>query len=346
MDIKELTALVRPNIAALSPYSTARDEYKGSIGVFLDANESPYPNGFNRYPDPHQKRLKARLSEIKQVPVENIFVGNGSDEAIDLVFRVFCEPGKDNVVAISPSYGMYSVCANINDVALKEIALGPEFSLPKEELLAACDDHTKAIFLCSPNNPSGNAFPYEDLMDIVKRSSALVVVDEAYVDFSDQPSLRFQVNEHPNLIVYQTLSKAWGLAGLRLGLAFAHPYVISLMSQVKYPYNISALTQETVCQALAHSIDTQVKEIIAERARVAEVLASLPCVYKIYPSQANFILVQVSDADALYEHLLKNEVIVRNRNKVPGCAGCLRLTIGLYEENEKMLAAIKTFELG
>ena len=343
MDLKQLATLVRPNIAALSPYSTARDEYQGSIGVFLDANESPYPNGFNRYPDPHQKQLKEKLSAIKQMPVENIFVGNGSDEAIDLVFRVFCEPGIDNIVAITPSYGMYSVCAAINNVALKEVVLGPEFSLPKEEILAACDAHTKAIFLCSPNNPSGNAFAYEDLMDIVRRSSAMVVVDEAYVDFSEVPSLRFQVNEHPNLIVYQTLSKAWGLAGLRLGLAFAHPYVISLMSQVKYPYNISELTQRTVCQALEHSIDGQVAEIIQERARVAQALETMPCVRKIYPSQANFLLVEVSDADALYEHLLKDEVIVRNRNKVVGCANCLRLTIGLKEENEKMLASIQSF---
>ena len=343
MDLKQLATLVRPNIAALSPYSTARDEYQGSIGVFLDANESPYPNGFNRYPDPHQKQLKEKLSAIKQMPVENIFVGNGSDEAIDLVFRVFCEPGIDNIVAITPSYGMYSVCAAINNVALKEVVLGPEFSLPKEEILAACDAHTKAIFLCSPNNPSGNAFAYEDLMDIVRRSSAMVVVDEAYVDFSEVPSLRFQVNEHPNLIVYQTLSKAWGLAGLRLGLAFAHPYVISLMSQVKYPYNIGELTQRTVCQALEHSIDGQVAEIIQERARVAQALETMPCVRKIYPSQANFLLVEVSDADALYEHLLKDEVIVRNRNKVVGCANCLRLTIGLKEENEKMLASIQSF---
>ena len=344
MDLKQLATLVRPNIAALSPYSTARDEYQGSIGVFLDANESPYPNGFNRYPDPHQKQLKEKLSAIKQMPVENIFVGNGSDEAIDLVFRVFCEPGVDNIVAITPSYGMYSVCAAINNVALKEVVLGPEFSLPKEEILAACDAHTKAIFLCSPNNPSGNAFAYEDLMDIVRRSSAMVVVDEAYVDFSEVPSLRFQVNEHPNLIVYQTLSKAWGLAGLRLGLAFAHPTVIALMSQVKYPYNISELTQRTVCQALEHSIDGQVAEIIQERARVAQALETMPCVRKIYPSQANFLLVEVSDADALYEHLLKDEVIVRNRNKVTSCAGCLRLTIGLKEENEKMLASIQSFK--
>ena len=238
----DVRALLRPNIARLTPYSTARDDYKGSLGVFLDANESPYPTGFNRYPDPHQKVLKSRLSEIKGLPVENIFIGNGSDEAIDMVFRVFCNPGVDNVVAIAPSYGMYSVCAAINDIALREVLLEEDFSLDTDKLLRACDEHTKAIFLCSPNNPSGNAFPREQLIEIVRRSGAMVIVDEAYVDFSEIPSIRKEVLSEPNLIVYQTLSKAWGMAGLRLGLAFADEEVIARFSQVKYPYNISALT--------------------------------------------------------------------------------------------------------
>lgn len=343
MNLQEVAALVRPNIARLCPYSTARDEYKGPLGVFLDANESPYPTGFNRYPDPHQKALKARLSEIKGVPAESIFIGNGSDEAIDMVFRVFCEPGRDNVVAIEPSYGMYSVCADINDVEVRSVALGADFSLPAEAVLAACDAHTKAIFLCSPNNPSGNAFPREQLMDIVRRARTMVVVDEAYIDFCQERSLRFEVETCPNLIVYQTLSKAWGMAGLRLGLAFAHPSVIARMSQVKYPYNISALTQQTVLEALSHPIDAQVAEIVSERARVAREMASLPCVKHIYPSQANFLLVKVGDADALYGHLIADGVIVRNRNKVKGCAGCLRITIGLKDENDRMLQSLRTF---
>lgn len=344
MKKEEVRSLLRPNIARLTPYSTARDEYKGSLGVFLDANESPYPTGFNRYPDPHQKALKARLSEIKGLGVENIFIGNGSDEAIDLVFRVFCRSGVDNVVAISPSYGMYSVCAAINDIALREVLLEEDFSLDTDKLLSACDPHTKAIFLCSPNNPSGNAFPREQLLEIVRRSRAMVIVDEAYVDFSDIPSLRQEVLREPNLIVYQTLSKAWGMAGLRLGLAFADAEVIARFSQVKYPYNISALTQKTVLDALQKPIDSQVKEIVAERARVAAALGGMACVKKVYPSQANFLLVKVTDADALYDSLVAEGVIVRNRTRVPLCKDCLRITIGLKEENEKMLATVKSFK--
>lgn len=345
MTLEQVRALVRPNIARLTPYSTARDEYQGPLGVFLDANESPYPTGYNRYPDPHQKALKQRLSEIKGVPAESIFVGNGSDEAIDMVFRVFCTPAVDNVVAIEPSYGMYAVSAAINDVAVRGVALGEDFSLPVDSILSACDAHTKAVFLCSPNNPSGNAFSREDLLRIVRGVPAMVVVDEAYIDFCEQPSLRFEVEKEPNLVVYQTLSKAWGLAGLRLGLAFAHPAVIALMSQVKYPYNISALTQKTVIKALENPIDAQVKEIVAERGRVALALQKFPCVLKIYPSQANFLLVKVTDADAIYDLLVSRGVIVRNRNKVKGCAGCLRITIGLKEENDIMLDALKNYKV-
>ncbi len=344
MTLEQVRALVRPNIASLSPYSTARDEYKGALGIFLDANESPYPTGYNRYPDPHQKALKGRLSELKGVPAANIFIGNGSDEAIDMIFRVFCTPGVDNIVAIEPSYGMYSVCAAINDVAVRAVALGEDFSLDVDALLAACDAHTKAIFLCSPNNPSGNVFPREDLLRIVRSVNAMVIVDEAYIDFCTQRSLRFEVENEPNLVVYQTLSKAWGLAGLRLGLAFAHAEVIARMSQVKYPYNISALTQKTVLNALATPIDAQVREIVSERERVAAALADIPCVRKVYPSQANFLLVKVSDADELYGLLVSRGVIVRNRNKVGGCAGCLRITIGLKEENDTMLDILKNYK--
>jgi len=346
MRSNEVEAFVRPNIRSLCPYSTARDEYQGSIGIFLDANESPYPTGYNRYPDPHQKALKARISEIKGMPVENIFLGNGSDEAIDLVFRVFCNPGKDNVVAIAPSYGMYAVAADMNDIEVKPFMLGEDFSLDVDALLAACDSNTKAIFLCSPNNPSGNAFPAAQLMDVVNRFQGMVVVDEAYVDFSSEPSLRSNVNENANLIVLQTLSKAWGMAGLRLGLAFANEYVIRLMSMVKYPYNINQVAQEIALKSLAEPIDEKVAEIVAERSVVAAALEGCSFVKKVYPSDANFVLVKVDDADALYSHLLADGIIVRNRNRVKGCQGCVRITIGLPEENKKLIDSLKDYEEG
>lgn len=343
MQRNDVAALVRPNIASLCPYSTARDDYKGPLGIFLDANESPYQTGYNRYPDPHQKLLKKRIGEIKSMPVENIFIGNGSDEAIDLVFRVFFNPGKDNVIAIAPSYGMYAVSADINDVEVRPVQLGEDFSLPVEALFAACDQNTKAIFLCSPNNPSGNAFSEEELMGIVKRFNGIVVVDEAYVDFSEIPSLRSKVREYPNLIVLQTMSKAWGMAGLRLGLAFADEYVIALMSSVKYPYNINQTAQETVLRLLDEPVDDRIAEIISERGRVQEALNGLDCVKKIYHSDANFLLVKVDDADKMYDHLLEDRIIVRNRNKVKGCEGCLRVTIGLKEENERLIASFKNY---
>lgn len=344
MERSEVAALVRRNIAALCPYSTARDEYKGPLGIFLDANESPYQNGFNRYPDPHQKALKEKIGALKGMAVENIFIGNGSDEAIDLVFRVFFNPGQDNVVAIAPSYGMYGVAADINDVEVRTVQLREDYSLPVEELFAACDEHTKAIFLCSPNNPTGNAFSEEELMGIVNGFKGMVVVDEAYVDFSSIPSLRSKVVEHPNLIVLQTLSKAWGMAGLRLGLAFADEYVISLMSSVKYPYNINQAAQDTVSKLLDSPIDAQIAEIISERARVEQALKGMACVKKVYPSDANFLLVKVDDADAMYGHLLEDRIIVRNRNKVKGCEGCLRVTIGTVEENDRLLASFGTYK--
>ncbi len=286
--------LVRENIAQLAPYSTARDEYSGPVGIFLDANESPYPTGWNRYPDPHQKVLKEKISAIKGVPVQSIFLGNGSDEAIDLVFRVFCTPGRDNVVAIAPS----------------------------------TDSRSKVLFLCSPNNPSGNAFPQEQLLEVIRRFPGMVVVDEAYADFSTKGSLLPRLAELPNLIVLQTFSKAYGLAGLRLGLAYAHPYVIRLMSQVKYPYNINQSTQLLAMKALETPIEPYVREILAQRERLVEELPKLPCVRKVWPSDANFLLVEFSDADATYAHLLADGIIVRNRSRVPLCAGCLRLTVG------------------
>ena len=294
--MKDINRYVRRAIAALTPYSTARDEYEGELGVFLDANESPYENGYNRYPDPHQKALKAQIAAIKGVAVENIFIGNGSDEAIDLVFRVFCEPRVDNVVAIAPSYGMYKVAAAINDVEIREVALGEEFSLPTDALLAAVDKNTKALFLCSPNNPTANAFPREELLQLVEQADCMVVVDEAYIDFAEVESLVSEIASHPNLVVLQTMSKAWGMAGLRVGLALADSRVVGLMSQVKYPYNINVATMSIVSGLLAQGVSDQVEQIKQQRTVVAEALAEFSFVERIYPSDANFLLVRVTDA--------------------------------------------------
>jgi histidinol-phosphate aminotransferase len=342
--MNKIEALVRPNIRALSPYSTARDECQGAPDVFLDANESPYAGlGYNRYPDPRQKALKAKISAIKGLPAQNIFLGNGSDEAIDLMFRLFCTPGRDNAVAIVPSYGMYAVAADINDVEVRGVNLGPDFSLPAEELLAAADERTKLLFLCSPNNPSGNAFEKEQILDLVKRFNGIVVLDEAYADFSAKGSLRSAVLEYPNLVVLQTFSKAYGMAGLRLGMAFADAYVIDLMNRVKYPYNISQATQELAFKALESSKEQEVAEIVAQRGRLASALPGFPFVKKVWPSDANFLLVQTDDADALYAHLLKDGIIVRNRSRVPLCTGCLRLTVGTPAENDRLLKSLQSY---
>ena len=341
--MSRITPLVRPNIAALAPYSTARDEYDGPIGIFLDANESPYNNGYNRYPDPHQAALKARIAPIKGIPVENLFLGNGSDEAIDLVFRIFCEPGKDNAVIMAPSYGMYGVAAAINDVEVRSVRLDADFNLDSEELLGACDGRTKVIFLCSPNNPSGNAFELKQLLDICDRFPGVVVVDEAYADFSEKGSLAKEATVRDNLIVLQTLSKARAMAGLRIGLAISSEEVIRLMSMVKYPYNLSRAAMEKAFQFLEKPIDNEVNTIVNERKRFASVLPRFPFVQRVFPSDANFILVRVDDANALYDYLLGKGIIVRNRTRVPGCAGCLRLTVGLPAENESLLNALACY---
>ena len=341
---KDINSLVRGCIAALTPYSTARDEYQGALGVFLDANESPYENGYNRYPDPHQKALKAQVAAIKGVKAENIFIGNGSDEAIDLVFRVFCEPRVDNVVAIAPSYGMYKVAAAINDVELREVQLGEEYSLPVEDILATADENTKALFLCSPNNPTGNSFPREAILRLVDEFGGMVVVDEAYIDFAEAESLRSEIATRPNLIVLQTMSKAWAMAGLRVGLALADSRVIDLMSQVKYPYNINVATMSIVSGLLTKGVDSEVAEIKAQRAVLAEALKGMAMVQRVYPSDANFILARFDDADAVYDYLIADGIIVRNRNRVKGCEGCLRLTVGLPEENDKLIKSLMRYE--
>ena len=342
--IKDINSLVRRCIAALTPYSTARDEYKGDLGVFLDANESPYENGYNRYPDPHQKVLKAQIAAIKGVKAENIFIGNGSDEAIDLVFRVFCEPRVDNVVAIAPSYGMYKVAAAINDVEIREVQLGEEYSLPVDEVLAATDENTKVVFLCSPNNPTGNSFPREDMLRLADAFGGMVVVDEAYIDFAEAESLRSEIAQRPNLIILQTMSKARAMAGLRVGLALADSRVIELMSQVKYPYNINVATMSIVSGLLTKGIESEVAEIKAQRAVLAEALEGMAMVQRVYPSDANFLLARFDDADAVYDYLIADGIIVRNRNRVKGCEGCLRLTVGLPEENDKLIKSLKRYE--
>ena len=345
--MNSIEPLIRPNIAALAPYSTARDECSGAPEVFLDANESPYDNGYNRYPDPHQKVLKKRISEVKGIPAENLFLGNGSDEAIDLLFRVFCEPGRDNAVAIAPSYGMYEVAAATNDIEVRKVRLRSDFSLDAEALLAACDSRTKLLFLCSPNNPSGNAFSNAQVLDLAARFQGIVVLDEAYIDFCSIPSLSHQVNDVPNLVILQTLSKAWGMAGLRLGLAIAGARIVQLMSMIKYPYNINILAQQTVLRQLEEPIDARVAEIVAQRAVVTRILEGCPFIETVYPSEANFLLVKVrpaGNADALYAHLLNDGIIVRNRSRVPGCEGCLRITIGTPEENRRLEASLKRFQ--
>lgn len=342
--VKDIERYVRGCIAKLTPYSTARDEYQGELGVFLDANESPYENGYNRYPDPHQKALKAQVATLKGVRAENIFIGNGSDEAIDVLMRVFCEPRVDNVVAIAPSYGMYKVAAAINDVEMREVQLGEEFSLPVEELLAATDEHTKMIFLCSPNNPTGNSFPLKQMLWLVEQFDGMVVVDEAYIDFAEAVSLKGEITQHPNLVVLQTMSKAWAMAGLRVGLALAAERVVELMSEVKYPYNINVATMAIVEELLRQPIDEKVAEIKQQRAIVKAALSQREVIKKIYPSDANFLLVKVAGADAMYDFLISKGIIVRNRNRVKGCEGCLRLTIGTPDENRALLKSISEYE--
>lgn len=344
MEEKDILQLVRKNIKALAPYSTARDEYKGALGYFLDANENPFENGYNRYPDPRQLELKSIIAPMKGVAVEQMFIGNGSDEAIDLCFRIFCEPRIDNVVAIAPSYGMYRVSADINDVEVREVALNEDFSLSTDAMLSACDEHTKLMFVCSPNNPSGNIFPIEQMRALLNNFKGILVVDEAYIDFASQPSLTTLLAEYSNLIVLQTLSKAYGLAGLRLGLAFASPAIMSLFANVKYPYNINKAGQECAKKLLARDVKAEIEIIKSERERVATALQQMSCVEKVYPSDANFLLVKVAAARALYEALIAEQVIVRDRSKVKGCSECLRITIGTPVENDKMLEVVKNWK--
>lgn len=348
--MKSLQELVRSNIWSLKPYSSARDEYKGfDAKVFLDANESPYHEPYNRYPDPLQTEVKRLLAPIKGVGEECIFLGNGSDEAIDLVFRIFCEPGVDNVVSIAPTYGMYEVCADVNNVAYRVVPLmmdeAGNFRFSFDALLAATDEHTKAIFLCSPNNPTGACLEREELMKVLERFGGMVVVDEAYADFMEEPSFLRLLAGYPRLIVLQTFSKAWACAGIRLGMAFASPEVIGLFNKVKYPYNVNVLTQRQALDVLVdyRQITEWVKMLKEERTRLIASLEKYPDTEHVFPSDANFVLVRVKDAQALYDYLLTQGIIIRNRHRVQLCANCLRITVGTPEENDALLEAMYSF---
>lgn len=344
--MKPLQELTRPNIWCLKPYSSARDEYKGAVAsVFLDANENPYNMPHNRYPDPMQRELKTELSKIKKVSPESIFLGNGSDEAIDLVFRAFCEPRIDNVVAIDPTYGMYQVCAEVNDVEYRKVLLDENFQFSADRLLAATDEHTKIIFLCSPNNPTGNDLLRGEIEKLLLRFEGLVILDEAYNDFSAAPSFLQELARYPNLIVLQTFSKAWGCAAIRLGMAFASPEIIGILSKIKYPYNVNQLTQQQAMEMLHryYEIERWVKTLKEERGNLEAEFARLPCVVKMFPSDANFFLVRVTDAVKIYNYLVGKGIIVRNRHSVSLCGNCLRVTVGTRIENEKLVEALKEY---
>ena len=344
--MKPLQQLTRPNIWSLAPYSSARNEYSGKAAhVFLDANENPYNTPLNRYPDPLQWELKKSISQLKGVAVENIFLGNGSDEAIDLPFRCFCQPGKDNVVAIEPTYGMYKVCADINDVEYRPVLLDENFLIKADKLLAACDEHTKLIWLCSPNNPTGNNLEREEIMKVIDGFEGIVIVDEAYSDFSRQPSLRHELGRHPNLVVLNTMSKAWGCAAIRLGMAFASKDIIDLFNKVKYPYNVNLLTQQKAQEALAAKFDVEkwIGMLLQERSRLMAAFRDLPICEQVYPSDANFFLARMTDAQGIYDYLVERGIIVRNRTRVQLCKNCLRVTIGTRSENNELMGALRQY---
>jgi len=343
-----LESLVRKTIFNLKPYSCARDEFKGEASVYLDANESPYNSSYNRYPDPLQTELKKQISRIKKIKLEQIMLGNGSDEVIDLIFRIFCEPAVDNVVAIEPTYGMYKVCADINDVEYRKVLLDENFQMDAEQLIIATDDHTKVIFLCSPNNPTGNLLNRSEISKVIKRFQGIVIIDEAYIDFSKEYSWLNELDKYPNLIILHTFSKAWGMASLRCGMAFASEEIIALFNKVKYPYNLSTLVQHTILDQLNVGSDYKnqtVKLVLEERKYLVSVLNNLPLVEKIFHSDANFLLIKVKDANGIYKYLVDKGIIVRNRNSITLCGNCLRITVGTEEENEILIDALNNFDL-
>ena len=337
-----LQKLVRKNIWDLKPYSSARDEFKGEASVYLDANENPYNNQINRYPDPLQWEVKEKISQLKGVEKEKIMLGNGSDEPIDLIFRVFCEPGIDNVVALDPTYGMYQVSADINNVEYRKVLLNDQFDFNSDNLLQRTDENTKAIFLCSPNNPTGNSLNRNEIIKTIEKFDGIVLVDEAYIDFSSQQSFLKDLDKYPNLVVLQTFSKAWAGAGIRLGMAFASENIIHLFNKVKYPYNINQLTQNYALDLLNNyqEIKDKVEQILKERTQLQKALSDLSFVEKVFPTDANFLLVKVNDADRIYQYLVDNGIIVRNRNNISLCMNCLRITVGTSDENKKLIAKL------
>lgn len=346
-----LTKLLRENIKNLVPYSSARDEFKGEASILIDANEnafgSPLAHNYNRYPDPLQHQVKHKLAHIKGVPAANMFLGNGSDEAIDILFRAFCRPGIDNVILVPPTYGMYEVSANINDVAFRKVNLTTDYQLDLPAIENAVDEHTKLIFICSPNNPTGNSINRQDIETILNNFDGLVVVDEAYINFSQIKSFTQELAEYPNLVVLQTLSKAWGLAALRLGMAFASPEIIAVFNKIKPPYNINQATQDIVLEALnqVEQVNNWIKQTVEEREKLVKALLQLEMVQHITPSDANFILVKMNDPKGVYSYLVSHGIIVRDRSKVELCEGCLRITIGTPEENRILLEKLTTINI-
>ena len=342
----QIENLVRDNIRSLVPYSSARDEYSGTARVFLDANENPHNQPLNRYPDPGQLELKGRIASMKDQLAGNLFLGNGSDEGIDLLFRVLCEPGKDNVITVDPTYGMYGVCAGINDVERRSVLLREDFSLDTASVLDAVDQQTKLIFLCSPNNPTSNSLGREEMAEIIDRAPCMVVVDEAYIDFSREPGLLSLVPGKKNLVVLQTLSKAWGLAGIRLGMVFAHPELIGYLSAVKYPYNVNALSMAEAMTMLDQGGErvSWIERILSERDRLTGRLGSFGFVERVYPSDANFLLVKTDHPLEIYSYLMERGIMVRDRSSAPLCDGCLRITVGTEKENSILLDALQNYE--
>lgn len=345
--MKPLTELLRPNIRQLEPYSCARNDYSGRAArVFLDANENPYNAPLNRYPDPLQVDLKKVIARIKGVKEEQICLGNGSDETIDLVYRCFCQPGVDNVVAIEPTYGMYKVCAAINDIEYRPVTLNNRFDIEADRILETCDEHTKLIWICTPNNPTGNDLNHDEIEKILDTFQGIVVVDEAYSDFTHRRAFRYELSDHPNMIVLNTMSKAWALAGVRLGMAFASKEIIDVFNKVKYPYNINILTQKEAFKAFENAMEVSkwVSTIILERNRMMEAFKMLPSCKQVFHSDANFFLAKMTDADRIYRYLVNEGIIVRNRSKVTLCRDCLRITVGAKSENNELLSALRVLE--
>lgn len=346
-----IAKLLRPHLQNLKPYSSARDEFKGQAEVYLDANENPYGSvgdgQYNRYPDPLQLKLKEEIAVIKGTQPNRIFLGNGSDEPIDLLLRIFCIPGVDSILQLPPTYGMYQVSADINDVKVINVPLSEEFQIRKSDVLKALTPTTKLVFFCSPNNPSGNIVKREDILEVVQKTSGLVVVDEAYIDFSKEPSFIQELDNYPNLVVLQTFSKAWGLAGIRLGMAFASEEIISILNKVKYPYNVNVISQQVAMRALqrVHQKDKMVAKILKERERIIEHLLEAKYVEKVYPTDANFVLVKTTKGKLIYDKLVEKGIIVRDRSKIQLCEGCLRITVGTEGENLALLRAWEELEL-